>query len=347
VKPRPTIKDVAALAQVSRQTVSRVINNKPEVSPATRARVSAIIEQLQYRPNAAARSMVSGRSCMLGCISPNFSDSTFANIIESALQEARRMGYYLLTGSAPTPDDARLLLDEMLLRQVDGLLVLNARTDYRYRHLTPLIEQGLALVYVGSTSGGEKVSYVRCDDLDGGRQATRHLIDLGHTAIATITGPRDEECVQDRLDGYLQAMAEAGLERDSLPAVTGDWSAESGYEATRKLLNVGRPITAIFAQNDLMAIGAIRALREAGYQVPADISVIGFDDIPLISFIDPPLTTIRQPMEELGRRAAQLLVQRIDSPDRPPEQALIRAQLIERASCAPLDRATIKEVHIE
>jgi len=336
MKPRPTIMDVAALAQVSRQTVSRVINNKPEVSPATRARVSAIVEQLQYRPNAAARSMVSGRSCMLGCVSPNFSDSTYAAIIESALQEARRMGYYLLTGSAPTADDARLLLDEMLRRQVDGLLVLNARADHRYRHLAPLIEQGMALVYVGSTSGGEKVSYVRCDDLDGGRQATRHLIDLGHSAIATIIGPPNEECVQDRLDGHLQAMAEAGLERDSLPTVAGDWSAESGCEATRQLLNVGRPITAIFAQNDRMAIGAIRALREADYQVPADISVIGFDNIPLASYFDPPLATLRQPMAAMGQRSAQLLIELIQNPTTPPQQISLPARLIERASCAPL-----------
>jgi LacI family repressor for deo operon, udp, cdd, tsx, nupC, and nupG len=204
--------------------------------------------------------------------------------------------------------------------------------------LAPLIEQGMAIVYVGSTSGGDKVPFVRCDDLDGGKQATRHLIDLGHSAIATITGPPNEECVQDRLNGYRQAMAEVGLERDPLPAVTGDWSAESGCEAAKQLLNMGRPFTAIFAQNDQMAIGIIRALREADYQVPADISVIGFDDIPLTSYFDPPLTTIRQPMEELGQRAAQLLVQVIESPNDLPEQVLVRGHLIERASCAPPKR---------
>ena len=334
MEPRATIKDVAALAGVSRQTVSRVINHKPEVTPATRANVLAAIEQLQYRPSAAARSMVSGRSCMLGCILPNLTDSTFATIIESALKEARRMGYFLITGSAPTEDEAKLLLEEMLHRRVDGLLVVNARSDLRHRHMKPLIQQGMAMVYVGSTSGGERVSCVRCDDRDGGMQATRHLIDLGHSTIATITGPLNEECAQDRLDGYRRTMAEANLESDPSLTAAGDWSAESGLEATAHLLNTGRPFTAIFAQNDQMAIGAIRALREANYQVPADISVIGFDDIPLTSYFDPPLTTIRQPMEILGQRAAQLLVQVIKSPNHPPEQALVRAHLIERASCA-------------
>ena len=169
-------------------------------------------------------------------------------------------------------------------------------------------------------------------------QATRHLIDLGHSTIATITGPLNEECAQDRLDGYRRTMAEAGLEPDPSLTATGDWSAESGRKAAAELLNTGRPFTAIFAQNDKMAIGAIRTLRKAGRQVPADISVIGFDDIPLTSYFDPPLTTIRQPMDELGQRAAQLLVQEIKSPNSPPEQALVRGHLIERASTAPPKR---------
>ena len=332
---RPTIKDVAAQAGVSRQTVSRVVNNKGEISDATRARVLAAIEELGYRPNAAARSMVMGRTCTLGCISPSLTDFTFANIIEGAQTEARRLGYFILTGSAPTEADVEPLLEEMLHRQVDGLMVLNPRADGRYRYFLPLIDKGMAIVYLNNTPRGEPVSSVRCDDHEGGYRATRHLIDLGHTAIATILGPDNEECALDRFDGYRQALLEVGLGVD--PALTGqgNWSATSGYQTTKGLLAASRTFTAIFAQNDQMAVGAIRALREAGRQVPANVSVIGFDDIPLASYFDPPLTTLRQPMEESGQQAARLLVQTIQSPGHPPEQVLIHARLVERASCAP------------
>jgi len=335
VKHRPTIKDVAARVGVSRQTVSRVINDKGEVSTETRARVLAAVEELGYRPSAVARSMVAGRTCTLGCISPNLTDYTFASIIQSAQAEARRQGYFILTGSAPTEADVEPLLEEMLHRQVDGLLVINPRADDRYHHFLPLVEKGMAMVYLSNTPQGEPVSSVRCDDHEGGYQATRYLIDLGHTAIATIVGPDNEECTLDRLAGHRQALAQAGLDFDLALTASGDWSATSGYEAIQRLLARGQPFSAVFAQNDRMAVGAIRALREAERQVPDDVSVIGFDDIPLASYFDPPLTTLHQPMEESGRRAACLLIETIRNPDRPPEQVLTHARLIERASCAP------------
>ncbi len=335
MKRRPTIKDVAAHAGVSRQTVSRVINNKGEVSPETRARVLAAVEELDYRPSAVARSMVAGHTCTLGCISPNLIDYTLASIIQSAQAEARCQGYFILVGSAPTEADVGPLLEEMLLRQVDGLLVINPYADDRYRHFVPLVKKGMAVVYLNNTPQDEPVSSVRCDDHEGGYQATRYLIDMGHTAIATLVGPANEECTFDRLAGYRQALAQAGLDFDPMLTPRGDWSATSGYQATQGLLEAGRSFSAIFAQNDRMAVGAIRALREAGRRVPDDISVIGFDDIPLASYFDPPLTTLRQPMEESGRQAVRLLIEAIQSPDHPPKQILTRARLIERASCAP------------
>jgi DNA-binding LacI/PurR family transcriptional regulator len=335
VRSRPTIKDVAALAGVSRQTVSRVLNDKGEIRPETRARVLAAIEELGYRPNAAARSMVMGRTCTLGCVSPNVTDYTLASHIQGAQMEARRLGYFLLTGSAPTEADVEPLLEEMLHRRVDGLLVCNPHADGRYRYFLPLLEQDMTVVYLGNTSQGAKVSTVKCDDREGGFQATRYLVDLGHTAIASIAGPDNEECFSDRLAGYCQALAQAGIGFDPTLMASGDWSATSGYQASQRLLATGQPFTAIFAQNDRMAVGAIRALRETGLQVPNDVSVIGFDDIPLVSYFDPPLTTLRQPMEESGRQAVRLLIEAIQDPSRPPEQVFTHARLIERASCAP------------
>lgn len=331
---RPTIQDVARRAGVSRQTVSRVLNNKGEVRPETRERVLAAIEELNYRPNAVARSMVRGHTCTLGCIAPSLTDFTFASIIEGAQAEARRQGYFILTGSAPTEGEVESLLEEFLHRQVDGLMVFNPYADDRFRYLLPLIQNGIPVVYLGNTPRTEPISSVRCDDRDGGLRATRYLLELGHRVIATITGPLNEECAEDRLRGYRQALAEQGLPLDDRLIAHGDWSAISGYRATRALLGAGIPFTAIFAQNDQMAIGAIRALREAGLQVPRDVSVIGFDDIPLASYFDPPLTTLRQPMTELGERAARLLIAAIRQPNPIPERLLLPARIVERASCA-------------
>ncbi len=331
---RATIKDVAALAGVSRQTVSRVLNDSGYVADQTRARVEAAIEKLDYRPNAVARSMATGSTCTLGCISPNLTDYTFASIIDSAQAEAHRQGYFILAGSAPAEEDVEPLLEEMLHRRVDGLLILNPRADDRYRHVLPLIEKGMAVVYVGDTPRDERISSVRCDDYGGGYEAARYLIHLGHEALATIVGPENEECTFERLGGYREAMDKAGLALSQALTVRGDWSATSGYRAIRQLLATGRPFSAVFAQNDRMAVGAIRSLREAGYCIPDDVSVIGFDDIPLASYFDPPLTTLRQPLEESGRRAADLLIETIQEPGRPSEQILTHARLMERGSCA-------------
>jgi DNA-binding LacI/PurR family transcriptional regulator len=326
--------DVAARASVSRQTVSRVLNDKGEVRDETRARVLAAIDELGYRPSSIARSMVDGRTQTLGCIAPNLTDYTFASIIESAQAEAYRQGYFVLTGSAPTEPEVQPIVEAMLNRQVDGFLVLNPRSDERYRCFLPLLENHIPIVYIKNSANGAPVSTVCCDDVEGGYRATRYLLGLGHTTIATIHGPTNEECTPDRLDGYRRALTEVGLTSNAALVASGDWSATSGYRATQHLLKLGHPFSAVFAQNDTMAVGAIRALRDAGRQVPDEVSVIGYDDIPLASFFGPPLTTLQQPMKEFGRRAAQLIIKAVQEPNRPPQQIRLHARLIERASCA-------------
>ncbi|MEN8172467.1 MAG: LacI family DNA-binding transcriptional regulator [Chloroflexota bacterium] len=330
-----TIRDVAALAGVSHQTVSRVINNRDGVTLNTRMQVETAIKELGYRPNAIARSMAKGHTHTLGCISPNLTNYIFSSMIESAQAEARRQGFFILTGSAPTADDVPPLLDEMLNRRVDGLLVLNPHDDDRYRHLLPLIQGGLPVVYLKNSPKGERVSSVCFDDQNGSYQAARYLMELGHTAIATITGPENEECSQDRLDGYRQLLLEKGINLDPALIVKGDWSAESGGKAVQKLLSSEIPFSSVFAHNDQMAVGAIRALRNVGMHVPGDISVIGYDDIPLASYFDPPLTTIRQPMNKFGRHGAQLLIDAVQNPEHELKQVRLDAQIIKRDSCAP------------
>jgi len=331
-KSRVTLHDVAELAGVSHQTVSRVINNNERVRPETREKVEAAILELGYRPNAIARSMVQGNTHTLGCISPNLTDPVFARIIESAQAEARRLGFFILIGSASTVEEVKPLLDELLNRRVDGLIVLNARDDERYKLLVPLAEAGSPIVYVKNSPVEEPVSSVRCDDIKGGYLATKHLLDLGHKKIAIILGPENEQCTSERLEGYQKALAEAGLTISDNLIVKGNWSSQSGSGAVEKLLSRSENFSAIFALNDRMAAGAIRSIREAGYHIPEDYSVIGYDNGPLASLIDPPLTTIQQPLEHFGEQAANILIKSIRETNHKPIDICITPELIRRNS---------------
>ncbi len=328
-----TIRDVASQAGVSHQTVSRVINNNERVSPETRARVLDAINQLGYKPNAIARFMAKGRTRSLACLSPNLTDYTFACIIEGAETEARQSNYFLITASAPDEDTFRCLVEELVAsRRTEGLLVINPYIDGRHLDLP----QFVPIVFVGAHPRSEEVDSVALDDWGAAHMAVRHLLELGHRRIALITGPQVEDCTQDRLAGYQAALRSAGVEPDPALMVEGDWSATSGFEAVAKLCARGINFTALFAQNDRMAIGAIRALRERGARVPQDVSVIGFDDLPLASYFDPPLTTMRQDMFGIGREAARLLIRALEDPASPRRQLRLPAELVVRNSTAPV-----------
>ena len=333
-KSRITLHDVADLAGVSHQTVSRVINNNSNVRSGTRERVEAAIHKLGYRPNAIARSMVKGSTHTLGCISPNLTDPVFTRIIESAQAEARKLGYFILIGSAASAEETKPLLDELLNRQVDGLIMLNARDDERYKLLEPLFPNNTPIVYVKNSPELEPVSSVRCDDIRGGYLATKHLLDLGHRQIAIILGPENEQCTAERLEGYQNALAEAGLTADKDLIIQGSWSSRSGSEAAKQLLEHPDRFSAIFAQNDRMAAGAIRTLRDAGFQVPEDYSMIGYDNVPLATLIDPTLTTIQQPLEDFGIQATQILIQAIQQKNTQPIDYCSTPELIIRQSAA-------------
>lgn len=331
-KSRVTLHDVAALAGVSHQTVSRVVNNIDHVRPETREKVEAAILELDYRPNVIARSMVKGNTRTLGCISPNLIDPAFTRIIESAQAEARRQGFFILIGSAATADDAQPLLDEMLDRRVDGLIMLNAHDDERYILLEPLYNNGTPVVYVKNSPVDEKISSVRCDDVQGGYAATQHLLELGHKKIAIILGLQNEQCTRERLRGYKQALAEAGRVIEDHLILQGNWTSQSGAEAASELLKNPDRFSAIFAQNDRMAAGAIRALRDSGYNVPEHFSVIGYDNSRLSRLIDPPLTTIDQPLEEFGKQAASILIKAIQNDHHQIVEFCATPELIQRQS---------------
>ena len=326
---RPTLRDVAKKAGVSHQTVSRVINGSLDVLPETRALVEAAIAEMGYRPNAIARSMARGQSHTLACISPNLTDFTFASVIEGAEVEARQHGYFMLSSSASDPKSFRELVDELVgHRRVDGLIVINPYADERFE----FIPKDFPLVFVGASAHEKNICSVSLDDEKVAYEATCHLIGLGHTSIALVTGPMEEDCSQDRTEGYRRALSEAGIAFDESMVIEGDWSATSGQDALLSFIEQGRVPSAVFAQNDRMAMGVLRAARDANIKVPTQLAVIGVDDMPLSSYFDPPLTTMRQDIPRIGREATRMLLDMIQKKTTETCDLKLHAELVVRQS---------------
>jgi DNA-binding LacI/PurR family transcriptional regulator len=330
-----TISRVAQEAGVSIQTVSRVINNRPDVAAETRERVLQVINRLGYQPNAIARSLVSRRTRTLGLITADFSDYFFTQVIAGAEVEARKHGYFFMLGSTERnyqdePEYIRLLTEH----HVEGILFARPSTEPSNHHLAELVQQGVPVVTTAYYLPGQPLTVVDVDNVDGGRQATACLVESGHRQIAMITGVAGWKSVADRSAGYLEILQAANIAYDPGLVAEGDWSYESGYRAMQTLLAGQRTFTALFAQNDRMAIGAIRALREMGRTVPKDVSVVGFDDIPVAAYCEPPLTTVRQPMRLVGESATRLLIQAIGQPNGGDSQeVLLKTELVRRESC--------------
>ncbi len=334
-KSRVTITEVAREAGVSTQTISRVLNNRPDVSPETRQRVHQIIARLGYQPNAIARSLVSKRTRTLGLITADFSDYFFTQVIAGAEVEARKHGYFFMLGSTERnlqdePEYIRLLTE----RHVEGILFARPSTEPDNYHLISLLRDGVPVVTTAYHLPGETLTVVDVDNVEGAQQATRCLLEHAHRQVAMITGPTIWKSVNDRTQGYALALEAAGVAFNPDLIAEGDWSYESGYRAMRDLLARDRSLSDVFAQNDRMAIGAMRALREAGRRVPQDVSVVGYDDIPVAAYCDPPLTTVRQPMREVGEVATRLLIQAIEEPGSVQGEVLLKTELIRRGSCA-------------
>lgn len=281
--------------------------------------------------------MARGRTQTLACISPNLTDYTFASVIEGAEAAVRREGYFLMSTSAPDIDTFVSLVDELVgAGHIEGLLVANPFADGRYEHLP----EDFPTVLVGARPRDNDLDSVALDDVEAGRIATRHLLELGHTAIATITGPLAEDCSQDRLAGFHATLAAAGLAAEASPMAVGDWSARSGYECLRQLVESGQRFSAIFAQNDQMAIGVLRAAHDLGIAVPETLSVVGVDDIPVAPHVEPPLTTVRQDFGAIGREAARLLIRAMEDDTAAAEHVRLQPHLVVRRSTQQISPAT-------
>ncbi len=328
---RPTLRDVAALAGVSHQTVSRVINHAPGVTQETREAVEKAIAALGYRPHAIARSMAEGKTRTLACLAPNLTDYTYASNMEGAEAVLRRHGYFLLSASYAGHHQFEALVDALVnRRRVDGLIVISPYVDLPVR----LLPADFPVVLMGGCPRDDVAHLVYLDNRDGARQAAGHLLALGHRRIGQITGPCAEDCSQERDAGYRLALADAGVEWNAALTAEGDWSATSGYAGFQALYGRTGDITAVVVQNDRMAVGVIRAARDAGLRVPQDLSVIGFDDMPLASYFDPPLTTMRQDTVGIGRVCAARLMAILAAAEPSTEPTRLASEIVVRGSTA-------------
>jgi DNA-binding LacI/PurR family transcriptional regulator len=339
VKPA-TIRDVALRAGVSHQTVSRVINASPNVADSTRSRVFAAIQELGYVPSPIARGLTSNRTHSLGLVTDDISDFFFGHMVAGAEAEARRRGYYLMIGSIERRDDERGYLRLMFERRVEGLILARPSVPLRGEPLIAARRAGVPLVLVcAGTSSVPGVVIVDVDNRQGGYDATRHLLVRGHRRIATIIGPEEWPSSVARLQGYRQALEEFGVPVDpTLEERADDWGVEGGEAAAARFLARPKKFTALFAQSDLIALGAIARLRQAGLRVPEDVSVVGYDDLPVAAVVDPPLTTIHQPMQEVGELATTLLLDQLQPGDGRSPRAdthLLPAALVDRGSVIP------------
>ena len=323
-----TLHDVAKLANVSHQTVSRVINHSPNVAEETRQRVVSAISELNYRPNRAARSLITGRSQTIQVIV--FEESYLfpvPAIVAAAAEQGYRVGLSILRHDS-AQDELGELFDDMTSRLVDGFLLFDPQESYGAAVLKRLC-RGIPFVQIGGNPV-ENITAVVLDHGDGMSQMMDLLLGLGHRRIVEISGSLRIYDARIRHECYLQKMLEAGLE--PAPVFEGDFGAEKAHQLALDILNQGIEFTALVCANDESALGAMRALHSRGLRVPEDVSVTGFDDHPLVCFYEPPLTTIRQDYAEMSRIGMNALVDLIQDPGRPPEQVKLKPHLIVRQS---------------
>lgn len=327
---RPVMADVARLAGVSHQTVSRVVNDHPNVRPQTRDNVLAAITQLAYRPNAAARTLVTRRTHMLGVISCGTELVGPAGMLYG-IETAAAGSYFVSVASLPALDHSVAMdaVERLLGQGVEGIIVIAPSTSAVAALSGVPAEVPLVAVGCGTSA---PLASVAVDNTAGATTATQYLLGLGHGRVHYVGGPETSLDAREREAGWRGALSAAGI--DPPEVIRGDWSSRSGYQAGRALAELPA-VTAIFCVNDQMALGVIRAMSEAGRPVPGDVSVVGFDDIPEAEFFGPPLTTVRQDFAELGRRALRLLVLKIAGGLADGPQPPVGTELVVRASAAP------------
>lgn len=327
----PSIRDVARLAGVSHQTVSRVLNDHPSIRATTKARILQVMEELQYRPNQAARALSKGRSRTIGVLTASSAQYGPARSVAAIEDAARRQGYFVDTANLGGADPAAIedALEHLLDQAVEGLVIIAPQE----RVFDVLERLDIAVPYVSLQSTGKHdLRALAADQILGAKMATRHLIDLGHREIVHLAGPQDWNEAEARMRGFLLEIDDADLVTH--PPILGDWSADFGYFAGQELLR-SRDFSAVFAANDEMALGLLHALHDARLSVPGDVSVVGFDDVPVASHSWPPLTTVHQDFDAIGRLAFATLLGEMGTGEEVPS-AVVAPRLVVRGSSGPV-----------
>jgi LacI family transcriptional regulator len=331
-----TIIDVAREAGVSYTTVSRVINNSKHVKPRTRERVLQVMESLGYEVNRQARSLAGGHSNIVGLLVPDLSTGYIGEIVRGIGDELNMSQYDLMLYTTHLRQAKESNYVVSLARgTVDGLLLVLPRNPGAYFEI--LHRQNIPYILIDHQGIGEANAAVGATNQQGAYEATRYLLQLGHRRIGFVTGTMEMGCAQERLAGYRQALAEHGVAADPQLVREGDFHQPRGFTAGLELLSSPVPPTAIFASNDVSAFGVMEATREKGLRIPDDISVMGFDDIPQAGHVRPMLTTVRQPLEEMGRTAARLLLECIKNPGHIAKRVELPTSLVVRESCRALE----------
>lgn len=326
-----TIRDVAKQAQVSISTVSRVLNDTCPVSEDKRQRVLAAAEQLGYMPNPVARSLLKKKTGALGVVVPFVFGEFFAELLNGIDAAAQEHEFYLTISTSHRHENELQAALRSMYKRVDGLLLMVP--EMPGDRLKAFLPEDVPVVFINTRLTGDAFDVINFDNFGGFRALTKHVLDLGHRRIAVITGPEAAFDASERLRGYRTALEEAQAPFDSALLVTGDYSQSSGYEAIQTILDWPERPTAILASNDQMAIGAMSALREAGLQIPADVSLAGFDDVPSSRYAVPSLTSVRVPIRDLGAQAVQRLIEHIQAEATLPSQnTVLPVKLVVRDS---------------
>lgn len=326
-----TIKDVAKLSSVSIATVSRALSGKNPVSAEVRDRVLSAVESLDYHPNALARSLREETTKSIGLVISNVMNPFFASVARAVEDVASENGYsVILCNADENPRKEQLYLDVLFQKRVDGLII--SPTHYESPQLPKYIKAGIPVVFVDRSIEGFGVPAVRVDGTLSIEELVKYLADLGHERLSIISGPSDLIAGSERLAAFLGGAKKQGITIPKEYVRFGDFRRASGRRAMYELLQLRQQPTAVFVANNLMCLGALQIIKQAGYKMPEDISIASFDDVSWFDLLEPPITAIAQPNKQLGATAAHMLLERIDE-DRKPGSSVLQAELIVRGSC--------------
>ncbi len=330
-----TLEDIALKSGVSRSTVSRVVNGQPNVRESVRQRVLQVIRETGFHPNTAARMLASQRSWMIGLVLPRsvssfFTDPYFPRLTQGIAQACNQNNYTLGLFLIETKEDEEKIYPRVSRKSLlDGVLLQSGEIGEQL--IDHLVDTEFPVVIIGRPPHPVDLSYIDVDNVSAACNAVNHLVRLGYQRIATIAGMANHTESIDRVEGYKKALLADGREIDANLIAEGDFTENGGYRAMRQLLPL-QP-DAIFAASDVMALGALRAVREAGLRVPEDVAIVGFDDLPFASTSPVPLTTVRQPIVNFGYKAVEILIDLIENGARPPRQVIMGTELIIRETC--------------